>query len=1089
MFQKPYFRHRFHRRLIPILSTMLVISMIVAPPLSTGALSAPNFAPSVQDTPPDTQPSKGTVAVGSRDFTEQLLLGHIIIVLLEEAGYEVIDRTGLGGTNSTHEAINSGEVDIIWEYIGTILAEAHNIPPASLPADTATALDLVAALDSLHHDLVWLTPSAFNDTYTFMVRADDADLAELQSFSQLADTLAANGSLRLCVENEFYSRNDGLFNLQEHYGFAFPEENIEIVAYGQLYEGLRDGLCDVAEGFSTDGRISAWNFRNLEDSEQFFPAYNASPIIRADTLAQYPEIGELLNTLGTMLDNDLVAELNARIDLGADGAAASGDEETPREVATSFLNSVGLLKAAPITVSSKDYTEQLILGNVLKLLLEDAGYAVNDRIGLGGSLVVREAMLNGEIDVYMELTGTGLAVHNGLPASALPSEADRAYALAKSLDEPRGIIWLERGEFNNTYAMMVREELINQGIKSIDDLATYMNENDAPLTICVENDFFGRPLDGLLGMQERYGFEFKPENVLLMDLDGVYEALREGQCHVGEGYATDGRIGAWGLVNLEDSRTFFPFYNIAPVIRKEVLDANPDLADLLNSVPQYLDDATMSQLNARVDIGADGVFDSGDEETPEDVAFSFLRSIDVLSPPPVNVGSKDYTEQLILGQMLRHLLEDAGFPVNDMTGLGGSRVVRDAMLNGEIDVYMELTGTALAVYNELPASALPSEADRAYALAKSLDEPRGIVWLNRGEFNNTYAMMVRADLIGEGIESIDDLATYMNANDSPLTICVENDFYGRPADGLLAMQERYGFEFKPENVILSDLDSVYDALREGECDVAEGYATDGRIPAWGFTNLEDSQGFFPFYNIAPVVRKELLDVNPELVDLFNSFPQYLNDATMSQLNARVDLGVDGLVDSGDEETPDEVALSFLQERGLLTARADVTNAAEAAEDVSTNATDASSDAATETSSAGTTDETAEETTEAAADDAADNEEVSTDSTTEASGTDESNTDSNPAADDASAPAEAGDGSEGTQFSGSQLLRDAVTLLMELGESGQLQPPQVVVSTLESTQQRLLGQMIMLMLQDVGYDAVDQTGSEDAGIYSVSYGSW
>ena len=1050
------YHNHFYHRVLTLITALLIFSIVLSPPLSAGTLSAPNHSIHTQDAQPESsenQESKGTVAVGSRDFTEQLLLGQIIIVLLEEAGYEVIDRTGLGGTNSTHDAIKAGEVDIIWEYIGTILSESHDIPPSGLPADTATALDIVAALDSLHHDLVWLTPSAFNDTYTFMVRSDDPALADLQSFEDLPALLATNNSLRLCVENEFYSRGDGLFNLQKHYGFEFPEANIEIVAYDQLYEGLREGLCDIAEGFSTDGRISAWNFRNLEDSQQFFPAYNASPIVRADILAQYPEIGELLNTLGERLDNETIAALNARIDLGPDGIAASGDEETPKEVAISFLKSIGMLNASPITIGSKDYTEQLILGYVLKLLLEDAGYAVNDKIGIGGSRVVREAILSSEIDLYMELTGTALAVHNGLPASALPSEADRAYALAKSLDEPRGIIWLDRGEFNNTYAMMVRDDLVSQGIESIDDLAAYMVENDSSLTICVENDFYGRPFDGLLAMQEHYGFEFKPENVLLMDLDSTYESLREGDCDVAEGFATDGRIGAWNLTNLEDSRTFFPFYNIAPIIRREVLDANPNLADLFNAFPKYLDDATMRQLNARVDLGADGLVDSGDEETPEDVAFSFLRSVDLLRPPPVTVASKDYTEQLILGQILRHLLEDAGFPVNDKTGFGGSRVVREAILSGEIDLYMELTGTALAVYNGLPASALPSEADRAYALAKSLDEAKGIIWLDRGEFNNTYAMMVRDDLVSQGIESIDDLAAYMVENDSPLTICVENDFYGRPFDGLLAMQERYGFEFKPENVILSDLDSVYYSLMEGDCDVAEGYATDGRIPAWGFTNLEDSQGFFPFYNIAPVVRKELLDANPELIDLFNSFPQYLDDATMSQLNARVDLGADGLVDSGDEEIPSEVALSFLQEIGLLE-----TASTEATED-----TDSTGDNVDSTSSevAVPVVETESSSTDNAETDAPETESSDTNAADGApTAADTPPADATPAPDDIT-----GEGTEDAQLSGSELLTDTV--------------PQVVVGTTEDTQHRLVGQMLLLMLHDAGYEAIDQTGLGDS----------
>ncbi|MEZ4713224.1 MAG: glycine betaine ABC transporter substrate-binding protein [Caldilineaceae bacterium] len=231
--------------------------------------------------------------------------------------------------------------------------------------------------------------------------------------------------------------------------------------------------------------------------------------MRREVLDASPEIADILGAFGAYLDDAAMSQLNARVDLGADGAVASGDEESPADVALSFLQQAGLIKLPPMVVASKDYTEQLILGNIVKLLLENAGFEVEDRIGLGGSRVVREAMLQGEVDVYVELTGSALAVHNGLPSSALPTDADKAYELAKSLDERNGIIWLQRGLFNDTYALMARDDLIDQGLASISDLADYMNANDAPLSICVESDFYGRPFDGLLAMQEQYGFAFK----------------------------------------------------------------------------------------------------------------------------------------------------------------------------------------------------------------------------------------------------------------------------------------------------------------------------------------------------------------------------------------------------------------------------------------------------------------------------------------------------------------------------------------------------------------------------------------------------
>lgn len=287
----------------------------------------------------------------------------------------------------------------------------------------------------------------------------------------------------------------------------------------------------------------------------------------------------------------------------------------------------------PITVSSHYYTSQLILGQMVKLLLEDAGYPVIDKLGLGGAAVVRQALLKGEVDVTMDLTGSALAVGKRLPVYALPQQPDRIYTLIKNLDSQVGLVWLDRGEFNESYTLMVRDDLVALGITTMDDLAAYMNENGSPLSICVENHFFIRPHDGLRSLQAHYGFEFSAEKIFLMDLDGVYDGLRNGVCDVAEGYTTDGRLLLWGFTALEDSSAFFPAYNIAPVIRQEVLDANPDLANLLNALPKYLDDATMQQLSTRVDLGPDGILDSGDEEAPELVALTFLDNLGLLTSP------------------------------------------------------------------------------------------------------------------------------------------------------------------------------------------------------------------------------------------------------------------------------------------------------------------------------------------------------------------------------------------------------------------------------------------------------------------------
>ncbi len=316
-------------------------------------------------------------------------------------------------------------------------------------------------------------------------------------------------------------------------------------------------------------------------------------------------------------------------DTAPDTAPATEPETVPETV------SEAVPTKGTIVVGAHSYTENLVLGEIITLLLEENGYAVVRNTAIPDALTLRAAMENDEIDVYVELLGYALTRYHGLPVDALPRQPGRAHELARSLDAPQGIAWLERGVFNDTFAIMVNQGLVDEtGVKTLDDLAAYMNENDAPYNICVENDFYGREFDGLAAMEARYGFTFKPENVLLMDYDSVYDGLRTGECTVAEGYSTDGRISQWGFTELEDTRAFFPPNSPSPLVRQAVLDANPELTEVLNSFLPFLGNATMSQLNAMVDLGPDGQFDTGDEQTPAAAADLFLRAAGLIKPDP-----------------------------------------------------------------------------------------------------------------------------------------------------------------------------------------------------------------------------------------------------------------------------------------------------------------------------------------------------------------------------------------------------------------------------------------------------------------------
>jgi osmoprotectant transport system permease protein len=261
--------------------------------------------------------------------------------------------------------------------------------------------------------------------------------------------------------------------------------------------------------------------------------------------------------------------------------------------------------------------------------------------------------------------------------------------------------------------------------------------------------------DGLPGLYETYGFEF--DEVVMMDMGITYEALRDNEVQAAMGFATDGRITAYDLVNLVDDKQFFPVYNAAVVVREDTLNEYPQIADVLNPIAPLLDDETMASLNAKVDM-------EGME--PEEAARQFLEENNLLPGKIVDggtlsVGSKEFTEQLILGKMAIIALEDAGFTVEDNTGLGGSTVARSALEEGAIDLYWEYTGTAWITHlgHDNPIT----DPQECYQAVKEEDAQNGLVWLDYAPLNNTYTIMLRRDMAEElGIETISDLAAYLN---------------------------------------------------------------------------------------------------------------------------------------------------------------------------------------------------------------------------------------------------------------------------------------------------------------------------------------
>lgn len=268
-------------------------------------------------------------------------------------------------------------------------------------------------------------------------------------------------------------------------------------------------------------------------------------------------------------------------------------------------------QAADIVVGGKNFTEQQLLSAITEQLLEAHGHTADNRAGMG-SAAVRQAMENGQIDVYWEYTGTSLITYNKVEEKL---GAQETYDRVKELDAAQGIAWLDASAANNTYALAMRSaDAAEKGIATLSQLAEAVN-GGADITFGSNAEFYARA-DGLKPLQDAYGFEFGRRDVKRMDSGLVYQALKDGEVDVGLVFATDGRIPAFDFVVLQDDQAYFPAYALAPVIRTEVLEANPDIGELLNQVSAKLDDATMAALNARVDV---------EKVSIENVAADFLK--------------------------------------------------------------------------------------------------------------------------------------------------------------------------------------------------------------------------------------------------------------------------------------------------------------------------------------------------------------------------------------------------------------------------------------------------------------------------------
>ncbi len=278
------------------------------------------------------------------------------------------------------------------------------------------------------------------------------------------------GQLKAGFPSEFIERGDGYRGLQEVYNLNLDVNEMEI---GLMYDAVKNNNVDVISGFSTDGRIKAYDLISLNDDKNYFPPYHAAPIIRDAVMERYPDVVESLNLLADLISNEEMAEMNYQVDQ---------QKKSFEEVARAYLQSKGFSlvpshSGGDIIIGSKNFTESFILAHMFKLIIEaNTSQSVELKLGFGGTKLLFDALNTGAIDVYPEYTGTGLLVI--LKQSELDKvvyNKDSVYQYVQDkFNLNYNLHWLQPLGFNNTFALMMRREYAdNKGIKNISDLNDY----------------------------------------------------------------------------------------------------------------------------------------------------------------------------------------------------------------------------------------------------------------------------------------------------------------------------------------------------------------------------------------------------------------------------------------------------------------------------------------------------------------------------------------------------------------------------------------------------------------------------------------
>lgn len=271
------------------------------------------------------------IVVGAKAFTEGYILGHMAAMTLEDAGYPVEEQFGLA-TTAMRSALETGQVDLYYEYTGTAYANYAKGTDIDVMSDSARVLQAVRLYDSSGHGLSWLEPMPFNDTYALVMQREKAESLGLHTLSDLAAAINSGSQISIAVDAEFYGRVDGLAALAKRYGF--PVENVRKFDAGLIYTSLIENRIDVGMGYSTDGQIPAHDLVALGDDRRFFPAYNPAAVVRAELLLGRPGVRAVLERLNRHVDTETIRKLNAEVSM---------NHRDPRKVVRRWLLDKGII--------------------------------------------------------------------------------------------------------------------------------------------------------------------------------------------------------------------------------------------------------------------------------------------------------------------------------------------------------------------------------------------------------------------------------------------------------------------------------------------------------------------------------------------------------------------------------------------------------------------------------------------------------------------------------------------------------------------------------------------------------------------------